>query len=104
VRLIEKKLNKNPARLFKNTVVAVSCSRVACGVILMCAVSMASDDEKTVNITSEPPGAHVIINGRDQGVTPLEIKVGHWAFDTKKSTAFSKHLQERWELRISKDG
>ena len=67
--------------------------------------AMASDDEeKTLSITSEPPGAHVILNGRDRGTTPLEIKVGHWAFDTKKSTAFSKHLSEPWILEVSKDG
>jgi len=62
------------------------------------------DEEKLLTITSEPPGAHVILNGRDRGTTPLEMKVGHWAFDTKKSTAFSKHLGEAWTMEISKDG
>jgi len=67
--------------------------------------AIASDeDEKTLRITSEPAGAHVILNGRDKGATPLETKVGHWAFDIKKSTAFSKHLSEPWILEISKDG
>jgi hypothetical protein len=67
--------------------------------------TLASDDEeKVLTIASEPPGAHVIINGRDRGATPLAIKVGHWAFDTRKSTAFSKHLGEPWTMEISKDG
>jgi hypothetical protein len=61
-------------------------------------------DEKSLTITSEPPGAHVIINGRDRGTTPIDIKVGHWAFDTKKSSVFSKHLNEPWILQISMDG
>ena len=68
-----------------------------------CAIA-SDDEEKTFSITSEPPGAHVVLNGRDRGTTPLDIKVGHWAFDTRKSTAFSKHLSEPWTLEISKDG
>ena len=69
-------------------------------------LALASDDdeEKVLTITSEPSGAHVIINGRERGTTPLEIKTGHWAFDTKKSTAFSKHLREPWTMQVSKDG
>jgi hypothetical protein len=67
--------------------------------------SIASDDEeRTFNITSEPPGAHVVLNGRDRGITPLGIKVGHWAFDPQKSSMFSKHLSEPWTMEISKDG
>ncbi len=67
--------------------------------------SVASDDEeRTFDITSEPPGAHIVLNGRDRGVTPLGIKVGHWAFDTKKSSIFSKHLSEPWTMEVSKDG
>ncbi|MDR3717852.1 MAG: PEGA domain-containing protein [Bryobacteraceae bacterium] len=66
--------------------------------------SASDDEEKTLRITSEPPGAHVILNGRDRGTTPLEWKVGHWAFDSKKSSVFSKHLSEPWVLEISKDG
>jgi hypothetical protein len=68
-------------------------------------LAVASDDEeKVLTITSEPSGAHIIINGRDRGTTPLQIKVGHWAFDPKKSTAFSKHLGEAWTMQVSKDG
>jgi hypothetical protein len=63
-----------------------------------------NDEEKTFSITSEPSGAHVVLNGRDRGTTPLEIKAGHWAFDIQKSTAFSKHLSEPWTLEISRDG
>ena len=73
---------------------------------LVCAASLvaASDEENVLSITSEPKGAHVILNGRDRGTTPFETKVGRWAFDTKKSTAFSKHLGEPWILEVSKDG
>jgi hypothetical protein len=67
-------------------------------------VSASDDEEKMLLINSEPAGAHVLLNGRDRGVTPLEIKVGHWAFSTTKSTVFSKHLSEPWLLEISKDG
>jgi hypothetical protein len=66
--------------------------------------AMASDEERTVSITSEPPGAHVILNGREAGTTPLAIKAGHWAFDTRKGSAFSKHLSEPWIMEVSKDG
>src|SRR5450432_753756 len=41
-----------------------------------CAIG-SDDEEKTFSITSEPPGAHVVLNGRDRGITPLGMKVGH---------------------------
>lgn len=67
-------------------------------------LTASDDEEKILRITSEPAGDHVILNGRDRGTTPLEMKVGHWAFNTKKSTAFSKHLSEPGTLVISMDG
>jgi hypothetical protein len=83
-------------------------ARAACivaPVLLTAHCAIASDDEEKIfSVTSEPPGAHVVLNGRDRGTTPIGIKVGHWAFDTRKSTAFSKHLPEPWTLEISKDG
>jgi len=74
--------------------------------VAFCVVSClgAADQNNALRITSEPSGAHVIINGRDQGTTPFEMKLGNWAFDTKKSSVFSKHLSEAWELQITKDG
>ena len=56
-----------------------------------------------LRIDSEPTGAHVVINGRDRGTTPFEMKVGHWAF-SKEPSVFSKHLSEPWILEISKEG
>jgi PEGA domain-containing protein len=74
--------------------------------LILASISLfASDDEeKTLRIESDPPGAHVIINGRDRGITPFEWKLGRWAFETKKSTAFSKRLSEPVTLQVSKDG
>jgi hypothetical protein len=62
------------------------------------------DEEKVLRIDSEPAGAHVVINGRVRGTTPFEMKVGHWAFSTKKPSAFSKRISEPWILEVSKDG
>jgi hypothetical protein len=82
--------------------------RMTCCVALMVwrplCLFASDDEEKLVRIDSEPAGAHVVINGRDRRTTPFEMKVGHWAFATKKSTAFSKHLSEPWILEVSKDG
>jgi len=76
-------------------------------VLLTCSIAVTyagDDEEKTLRIDSEPSGAHVVINGRDRGTTPFEVKVGHWAFSTKKPSIFSKHLAEPWLLEVSKDG
>lgn len=65
----------------------------------------ASDDQgKVLRVESDPPGAHVIINGRDQGTTPFEWKLGQWAFDKNKSSVFSKRLSEPLTLQVTKDG
>lgn len=81
------------------------CLRVFAALALCASTCLSSsDEEKTLLITSEPSGAHIILNGRDRGKTPFEMKVGHWAFEVKKPTAFSKHLLEPWILQISKDG
>jgi hypothetical protein len=64
----------------------------------------ADDDEKTLLVESIPSGAHVVINGRDRGTTPFEMKLGRWAFETKKSSIFSKHLSEPIVLEVSLDG
>ncbi len=75
-------------------------------ILALCAGSCVATagENDALRITSEPSGARVIINGRDRGTTPFELKLGNWAFDAKKSTAFSKHLSEPWILEIMKDG
>jgi len=82
--------------------------RIACCVALLACgsnwLAASDDEEKMLRIESEPAGAHVVINGRDRGTTPFEMKVGHWAFSTKKPSVFSKHLSEPWILEVSKDG
>lgn len=62
------------------------------------------DEEKALKVDSVPPGAHVLINGRERGRTPFEMKMGRWAFDTRKSSIFSKHLSEPLVLEISLEG
>ena len=72
------------------------CSRIVLlgvAAISLC-VAASDDEEKALRIESVPPGAHVVINGRDRGATPFEMKLGRWAFETKKSSIFSKHLSE----------
>ena len=75
-------------------------------ILALCAGSCVATagENDALRITSEPSGARVIINGWDRGTTPFELKLGNWAFDAKKSTAFSKHLSEPWILEIMKDG
>jgi hypothetical protein len=63
-----------------------------------------NDEESGLRVDSVPPGAHVVINGRDRGQTPFEMKLGRWAFEIKKSTAFSKRLSEPIVLEISLEG
>lgn len=67
-------------------------------------LSASDDQDKALRVESDPPGAHVIINGRDRGITPFEWKLGQWAFDTRKSSVFSKHLSEPLTLQVTKDG
>lgn len=62
------------------------------------------DNDQVLQIESDPAGAHVIINGRDRGTTPFLWKLGKWAFDSKKSSVFSKHLTEPLTLQVAKDG
>jgi hypothetical protein len=58
----------------------------------------------TVTITTVPPGATVEWNRKVIGVTPLTMKVGEYAFNVRKSTIFSKHLDIPVDLRISLSG
>lgn len=76
--------------------------------LLLVAVAVAfaaKDDEyKSLTILSEPPGAKVIINGRDRGVTPFEWKLGRWAFETGKKSIFAKRLSEPVNVEIELAG
>jgi hypothetical protein len=67
-------------------------------------IAAGDDEEKSLKVDSVPSGAHVLINGRERGQTPFAMKMGRWAFDTRKSTIFSKHLSEPLVLEISLEG
>lgn len=55
-------------------------------------------------VTSIPEGATVEWNRKIIGTTPLSYKVGEYAFNSRKLTAFSKHLRQPVTLRVSKEG
>ena len=55
-------------------------------------------------ITSIPEGAQVEWNRKVIGTTPLAYKVGEYAFNTRKTSLFSKRLSQPVVLRISKEG
>jgi hypothetical protein len=57
-----------------------------------------------VTITSLPPGAQVEWNRKVIGTTPLTYKVGEFAFNSQKTSLFSKRLTQAVVLRISQDG
>jgi hypothetical protein len=58
----------------------------------------------TVTITSLPDGATVEWNRKVVGTTPLTYTVGEYAFNSKKSSLFSKRLNQPIVLRVSKEG
>lgn len=72
--------------------------------VLSTCLAAADDEEKSLKVDSVPAGAHVILNGRERGRTPFEMKLGRWAFDARKSSIFSKHLSEPIVLEISLEG
>ena len=67
-------------------------------------IAPSADDEKALTILSDPPGARVIINGRDRGITPFQWKLGKWAFETAKKSIFAKRLSEPVNVEISMEG
>src|SRR5579875_3738538 len=85
------------------TLTALLCI-AGCSLVVSGAGRSGDEEEQALRVTSTPPGAHVIINGRDRGVTPFEMKLGKWAFDTHKSTAFSKHLKEPMSMEVRMEG
>ena len=65
-------------------------SRLGAGlVVLASGFSLGGCVERTLLFTSDPVGAHVTVNGKDVGVTPISIRFVH---------------NERFEYRVEKDG
>jgi hypothetical protein len=78
--------------------------RIIIASLLVVGSGLAEKANDTVTITSTPPGATVSWNRQVIGVTPLTYKVGEYAFNAKKSSAFSKHLAAPVALHIALDG
>lgn len=60
--------------------------------------------DDTLTIISIPEGAQVEWNRKVIGVTPLTNTIGEYAFNSRKSTIFSKKLRQPVVIRVSKDG
>lgn len=60
--------------------------------------------DDTVTITSLPDGAQVEWNRTVIGTTPMIYKVGEYAFNARKSSLFSKHLDQPVVVRVTKEG
>jgi hypothetical protein len=82
----------------------MTISRLVMAGLLVIQCARAEKANDTVTITSTPPGATVSWNRQVIGVTPLTYKVGEYAFNVKKSSAFSKHLAAPVTLHIALDG
>ncbi len=74
--------------------------------LLLSAFVLAAKDKATdsVTITSTPPGATVEWNRKVIGKTPLVFKVGEYAFNARKSTAFAKRLSQPVMLKVTMEG
>src|ERR1035438_4320894 len=66
-----------------------------------CTAAYAQKANDTVTITTTPPGATVAWNRKVIGVTPLTYKVGEYAFNARKSSLLSKHLEQPVNLHIT---
>jgi hypothetical protein len=74
-------------------------------VLLTLSIAVFGEKAKdTVTITTTPPGAIVEWNRKVIGVTPLTYKVGEYAFNARKTSAFSKRLDQPVNLHITLDG
>ena len=76
-------------------------------VLLLALLGLSFAAEKandTLSISSLPEGAQVEWNRKVIGTTPLDYKVGEYAFNSRKSSLFSKHLSQPVVLRVSKEG
>ena len=67
----------------------MAVAAVAASISIGCA-TMANGSRQPVAVTSEPAGAHVFVNGRPAGTTPLRLDL--------------KRRQKRTVLRIERDG
>jgi hypothetical protein len=67
-------------------------------------ISRREKSNDTLSITSLPDGAKVEWNRKVIGTTPLTYKVGEYAFNARKTSLFSKRLEQPVVLRISKEG
>src|SRR5437016_4259235 len=68
-------------------------------------VSFAADKANdTLSISSLPEGAQIEWNRKIIGTTPLAYKVGEYAFNSRKTSLFSKRLSQPVVLRVTKDG
>jgi len=74
------------------------------------AIAMVSSDailastKGVVEITSDPTGARIEINGDHVGVTPYDWTVGAFALDPNNKWLLSKHLNGPFRVRLTKDG
>jgi PEGA domain len=82
----------------------MTIARLLLASLLVIQFGRAEKANDTVAITSTPPGATVSWNRQVIGVTPMTYKVGEYAFNVKKSSAFSKHLAAPVALHIALEG
>lgn len=78
--------SRHPARQHSRTSGLGACAAV---LVLAASLSLGGCVERTLLFTSDPIGAHVTVNGKDVGVTPVTIPFIH---------------NQRFEYRIEKDG
>ena len=69
-----------------------------------CSIAFAQKAADTVTITTTPPSATVSWNRAVIGITPLTYKVGEYAFNPRKTSVFSKRLDQPVILHVSLEG
>lgn len=67
-------------------------------------VSTFASSPTAVEISSNPPGARIEINGQDIGTTPYIWNIGSFALDPHKRWIGSKHLTTPLNMRLSMAG
>jgi hypothetical protein len=72
--------------------------------LMLSTFAFAQKAKDTVTITTTPPGATVEWNRKVIGITPITYKVGEFAFNARKSSVFSKRLDQPVNLHITLDG
>jgi hypothetical protein len=66
--------------------------------------SAAGYGKTAMNVTSDPPGATVALNGRVMGVTPLEVPVEDYALKGHGKLVWSKYLSSPITMTVAKEG